>query len=31
MTHPDTSWYQTQIELDRLVETAPMIEVHLPV
>jgi len=31
MTHPETSWYRTQSELDRLVETAPMIEVHLPV
>jgi hypothetical protein len=28
---PETSWYSTQAELDRLVETAPMIEVLLPV
>lgn len=29
MTHPDTSWYQSQAQLERLVATAPMIEVHL--
>lgn len=29
-TRPETSWYTTQAELDRLVRTAPMIEVHLP-
>ena len=28
-TQPETSWYKTQQELDRLVRTAPMIEVHL--
>jgi deazaflavin-dependent oxidoreductase (nitroreductase family) len=26
-TRPDTSWYQTQAELERLVETAPMVEI----
>ena len=30
-TQPETRWYSTQAELDRLVETAPMIEVLLPV
>lgn len=30
MTHPDTSWYQTQAQLERLITTAPMIEIHLP-
>lgn len=29
-TQPETSWYKTQEGLDRLVRTAPMIEVHLP-
>ncbi len=29
-TQPETSWYTTQAELDRLVETSPMIEIHLP-
>ncbi|MBW2471481.1 MAG: nitroreductase family deazaflavin-dependent oxidoreductase [Deltaproteobacteria bacterium] len=29
-TQPETSWYSTQEQLDRLVRTAPMIEVHLP-
>lgn len=28
-TRPQTSWYSSQAELDRLVATAPMIEVHL--
>jgi hypothetical protein len=28
-THPDIGWYQTQAQLDDLVETAPMIEVDL--
>lgn len=28
-TQPPTRWYSTQAELDRLVETAPMIELHL--
>ena len=28
-THRETSWYSSQAELDRLVETAPMIEVLL--
>ena len=28
-TQPSTRWYSTQAELDRLVETAPMIELHL--
>ena len=28
---PRTRWYTTQAQLDRLVETAPMIEIHLPV
>ena len=27
MTHPRTSWYATQADLDALVETAPMVEV----
>ena len=27
MTHPDTSWYSTQAELEHLVADAPMIEV----
>ena len=29
-TRPETSWYTTQEQLERLVRTAPMIEVHLP-
>ncbi|MCP3992427.1 MAG: nitroreductase family deazaflavin-dependent oxidoreductase [Actinomycetia bacterium] len=29
MTHPDLSWYQTQAELDALVDTSPMIEITL--
>ena len=29
MTHPDLSWYQTQSELEALVEGAPMIEITL--
>lgn len=29
MTHPDLGWYQTQAELDALVATSPMVEVHL--
>lgn len=29
-TQPETSWYTTQEELDRLVRTAPMIQVDLP-
>lgn len=28
-THPDVGWYQTQVELERLVATAPMIEITL--
>ncbi len=28
-TQPSTRWYSTQAELDRLVETAPMIELDL--
>lgn len=28
-THPDVGWYATQTELERLVATAPMIEIHL--
>lgn len=28
-TSPETSWYSSQSELDRLVDTAPMIEVLL--
>jgi len=28
-TRPETSWYKTQEELDRLIRTAPMIEVNL--
>lgn len=28
-THPATSWYSSQEELDALVRMAPMIEVHL--
>lgn len=29
-TRPQTSWYASQAELDHLVSTAPMIEIHLP-
>jgi len=28
-TRPETSWYKTQAQLDLLVETAPMVEIHL--
>ena len=28
-THPDVGWYQTRVELDRLVATSPMIEISL--
>lgn len=28
-TDPDTNWYATQTELDRLIAAAPMIEIHL--
>lgn len=28
-THPETRWYSSQAELDRLVRKAPMIEIHL--
>lgn len=28
-TRPQTSWYSSQAELDHLVETAPMVEIHL--
>lgn len=28
-TRPQTGWYSTQAELDHLVATAPMIEIHL--
>jgi deazaflavin-dependent oxidoreductase (nitroreductase family) len=27
-TRPQTSWYTSQAELDRLVATAPMVEIH---
>ena len=27
MTHPETSWYASQAELDRLVAAAPMVEI----
>ena len=30
MTHRETSWYRTQSELDRLVATAPMVEILFP-
>jgi hypothetical protein len=30
-TQHQTRWYSTQAELDLLVETAPMIEIQLPV
>lgn len=29
-TQPETRWYSTQAQLDRLVDTAPMIELELP-
>jgi deazaflavin-dependent oxidoreductase (nitroreductase family) len=29
-SEPNTRWYSTQAELDRLLDEAPMIEVHLP-
>ncbi len=29
-TRPETSWYASQAELDHLVATAPMVEIHLP-
>lgn len=29
-TQPSTSWYSTQSQLDRLVETAPMVEILFP-
>jgi deazaflavin-dependent oxidoreductase (nitroreductase family) len=29
-TEPNTRWYSTQAELDRLLDEAPMVEVHLP-
>lgn len=28
-TQPQTSWYSSQSELDHLVATAPMVEIHL--
>lgn len=28
-TRPQTSWYASQAELDHLVATAPMVEIHL--
>jgi len=28
-TRPQTSWYSSQAELDHLVATAPMVEIHL--
>jgi deazaflavin-dependent oxidoreductase (nitroreductase family) len=30
LTHPNTRWYSTQAELDELVRSSPMVEVHLP-
>lgn len=27
-THPGIGWYQTQAQLEALIETAPMIEIH---
>lgn len=27
-THPETRWYSSQAELERLVREAPMIEIH---
>lgn len=29
--HPETRWYSSQAELDRLVAQAPMVEVHMPI
>lgn len=29
-THPHISWYKSQAGLDRLVDTSPMVEIHLP-
>ena len=29
-SRPETSWYASQAELDHLVSSAPMIEIHLP-
>jgi len=28
-THPDIGWYATQAELEHLIASAPMIEIHL--
>jgi len=28
-TSPHTSWYASQAELDHLVATAPMVEIHI--
>lgn len=28
-SQPETRWYSTQAELDRLIEESPMVEVHL--
>lgn len=28
LTRPQTSWYSTQAELDRLVAESPMVEIH---
>lgn len=28
-TRPQTSWYTSQAELDQLVATAPMVEIHI--
>ncbi len=30
LAHPSTRWYSTQAELDELVRSSPMVEVHLP-
>lgn len=30
-TAPETRWYTTQAELERLVREAPMVEIHLPI
>ena len=29
-TSPDTRWYSTEAELERLVAESPMVEIHLP-
>jgi deazaflavin-dependent oxidoreductase (nitroreductase family) len=29
-TTPDTSWYETQAELDHLVDSSPMVEILFP-